>query len=180
MVRSYTTEGIVLARTNFSEADRFLVIYTKHFGKIRLLAKGIRKPKSRKRGSLEVFSRVKFSVHKGKGFDIMTEAETIDLFAGIRKNLNRTALAYYYSEVIDKITKEDEKIEQLYGFLVEKFERLSKAGGLKRERENFINGVLVILGYWPRNQKMENHDHLLESIIERQISSKKIGKRILI
>ena len=75
-----------MARRNFGEADRILVIFSKNFGRLSLLAKGIRKPKSRKRGHLEVFSHVRFQASTGHGLDLMTEAEAIGDFKEIRNN----------------------------------------------------------------------------------------------
>ena len=75
---SFTSEGFVLARRNFGEADRIIDIYSKDKGKISLIAKGIRRPKSRKRGHLEIFSKISFQAINGKGMGILTEAETID------------------------------------------------------------------------------------------------------
>ena len=51
--RSYTSEGVVLARRHFGEADRILVLYTKNFGRISLIAKGVRRPKAGKGGILK-------------------------------------------------------------------------------------------------------------------------------
>src|SRR3990167_232676 len=93
--RNYTSEGIVLARKNYGEADRIIVIYSKHFGKLRLLAKGVRRPKSRKRGHIEVFSRLKFQVSRGKGMDLITEAEIIQNFSEIRKSLKKVTVAFF-------------------------------------------------------------------------------------
>ena len=61
--RSYTSEGIVLARRNYGEADRILVIYSKNFGRVSYMAKGVRRPKSRKRGHIEVFNYIKFQAN---------------------------------------------------------------------------------------------------------------------
>jgi len=79
-MRSYKTEGIVLKRINYGEADRILTIYTKRHGKIRAIAKGVRKLTSRKAGSLELFNNVVLFLVKGKNLDIITEAQTVDLF----------------------------------------------------------------------------------------------------
>ena len=73
--RSYSSDGIILSRKNYGEADRILIVLSKNFGKLSLLAKGIRKIKSKKRGHLEIFSKIKFSAVKGHGFDLMTEAD---------------------------------------------------------------------------------------------------------
>ena len=80
-IRTYSSEGIILARKNYSEADRILTCFSKSYGKISLLAKGIRKLKSKKRGHLEVFSHIKFSASRGHGMDIITEVETINTFS---------------------------------------------------------------------------------------------------
>ncbi len=94
--KRYSTEGVVLLRRNFSEADRIINIYSKHYGKISVIAKSVRKIKSKKRGSLEVFSHIKFSAARGKNLDIITEVETINSFESIRKDLSKVAVAYFH------------------------------------------------------------------------------------
>ena len=79
-----------MARQNYSEADRILKLFTKHYGKVSIIAKGVRKPKSRKRGSLEVFGHIKFAASRGKNLDLMTEVEIIDSFELVRKSLKRS------------------------------------------------------------------------------------------
>ena len=80
MHHSFKTEGIILKRMNYGEADRILTIYTLHHGKIRAMAKGVRKLQSRKAGSLELFNHSVLFLIKGKNLDLVTEAQTIDLF----------------------------------------------------------------------------------------------------
>ena len=89
----YTSEGIVLTRRNFGEADRILVLYTKDRGRISILAKGIRRPKSKKRGHVEVFNKIRFQAVSGRGLDIMTEAEVVDDFKEVRTSLKKISLA---------------------------------------------------------------------------------------
>jgi len=57
MSRSYKAEGIILKRINFSEADKILTIFTKRHGKVRAIAKGVRRLTSRKAGSVELFNQ---------------------------------------------------------------------------------------------------------------------------
>lgn len=130
--RSYTSEGIVLARKQFGEADRILSVFTKSYGRISLIAKGIRRPKSRKRGHLEVFNQISFQAASGRGIDLITEAEIVDDFKEIRKSLKKISLAYYFAEVVGRITHENEKNEELYDFILEYFERLKSARQLKK------------------------------------------------
>jgi len=177
--RRYTSEGIVLARKNYAEADRLLVIFSKHFGKIKLLAKGVRKPKSRKRGHIEIFSKLRFAVSSTKGIGIMTEAEIVNSYSHLRKDLRKIAVAYYFCEVIGRITHDEEKNEFLYDLISDYLEELPQVKDLKKFRKQFIYRLLLSLGYWPVGKKMQDPDLELEKVIERKINSVRVGKKIL-
>lgn len=176
--RSFSTEGIILSRKNYGEADRMLNVFTRHYGKIFLTAKGVRKLKSRKRGHIEIFSRLKFSYSKKDDFIIMTEAELIDSYEKIRLNLKKTALAYYFIEVISKIIRENEKHEDLYEILLKFLDDLKNTGKLKNLRYKFIEEILISLGYWPQGKELPDPDSVLERVLERQINSKRVGEKI--
>ncbi|MDP1710145.1 MAG: DNA repair protein RecO, partial [bacterium] len=115
--RSYTSEGIVLARRDYGEADRILAVYSKLHGRVSLIAKGVRRLKSKKRGHIEVFNLINFQAIVGRGLDIMTEAEVINDMSEFKKNLKRVSLAYYFMEVIGKITHEGEANHEVYNLL---------------------------------------------------------------
>ncbi|MFQ5886561.1 MAG: DNA repair protein RecO, partial [Anaerolineae bacterium] len=83
--RLYRAEAIVLRRMNLGEADRLLTLYTPEWGKIRVVAKGVRKPTSRKAGHLELFTHSRLLIAKGRSLDIVTQAETITPFLPLRK-----------------------------------------------------------------------------------------------
>jgi len=177
--RSYTSEGVVLARRNFGEADRILVLYTKNFGKINMIAKGIRRPKSKKRGHVEIFNIIKFQAVRGRGLDLITEAEVIEDFAEIRKNLKRISLAYYLMEVTGRITHEAEEKAEVYDLLLETLQKLKSTNMLKKLRLDFITSLLIALGYWPSGKKLLSPDEKLEEVIERAIYSERVGKRMI-
>ncbi len=175
----FVSEGFVLARRNFHEADRILNIYSKDKGKITLIAKGIRRPGSRKRGHLEIFSRIRFQAVTGKGVGIITEVETIDNFGLVRGSIKKVSLAYYFMEVLDKAVHEGEANIEIYSFLSNLMEKLKTAKKLKELRLEFVTGLLRMLGYWPRDKKLSFPDEKLEEVLERQIYSKRVGKRVL-
>lgn len=177
--RAYTSEGIVLARRNFGEADRILVIYSKNFGKLSLLAKGIRRPKSKKRGHVEVFNKIKFQAVSGRGLDIMTEAEVIEDFKEVRKSLKKISLAYYLMEVVGRITHEGEERAEVYNLLLTSLQKLKSAKLLKKLRLDFITELLITLGYWPAGMPLASPDEKLEEVTERQIYSERVGKRMI-
>jgi len=177
--KKFTSEGIVISRKNYSEADRILVIYTNDYGKLSVMAKGVRKLKSKKRGHLEVFSHIKFSASKGSGIDVMTEVESINDFHKIKKDLKKVALAYYFMEVVFKLTSQEEKNKELFRLILNYLDKLDIDKNLRRLRYSFIQDLLVLLGYWPVNRIMANPDKVLEEVLERQVYTLRIGKRLL-
>lgn len=175
----YSGEGIILARRNFGEADRILVLYSKDLGKISLIAKGVRKPKSRKRGHIEVFNQVKFQAIKTSSVDIITEAETINSFDLIRTDLKKISVAYYFVEVIGKSAHEGEKNSDVYYLLVDYLNQLSSSSRVGTLRKSFLIKLLTLLGYWPLGVEMDNPDAVLEEVVERKINSARVGKKVL-
>jgi DNA repair protein RecO (recombination protein O) len=178
-LHAYSSEGIILARRNFGEADRILSVFSKDMGRIFLIAKGIRRPASKKRGHVEIFTHLKYQAVSGKSLPIMTEAEVISDFKKVRKSLNKISLAYYFMEVTGKITHEGESNKKLFDLLLSNLKELENTRLLKDLKKEFILKLLVLLGYWPEGKKMEDSDRALEEVVERQISSKRVGKRML-
>lgn len=179
MIRSYSDQGIVLARRNYGEADRILSVYTQKHGRVSFLAKGIRRLTSKKRGHLEVFGRISFQASRGRGLDLITEVETVENFETIRKNLNKVSLAYYFVEVIGRITREGESHSELFDLILEYLNRLKTQKELKSLRLDFILKLLTLLGFWPKGKILPNPDAKLEEVIERNLSSLRVGKRML-
>ena len=176
---SFTSEGVVLARRNFGEADRIVDIYSRDKGKISLIAKAVRRPSSKKRGHIEIFSRISFQAYAGKGMGILTEVETMDNFEQIRKSIKKVSLAYYFMEVVNKITREEEENIELYNVLLSFMERLKTGKELKELRSEFVEVLLKTLGYWPKDKSLPFPDKKLEEILERQVNSVRVGKIIL-
>lgn len=174
----YRTEGVILKRTNFGEADKLLTFFSKHVGKIKLLAKGVRKTKSRKGGNLELFNWVKIYVAKGRNLDLITEVELINPFKRWRKNLSRVATAYHFCELVDKLTAEEAKNREVFELLVDSLERLGTEKDLEQLRTNFEIKLLEELGFWPRGKSVEKVDFhaYIEKLMEKRLNSKKIFK----
>ena len=104
--RLYRVEAIVLKRTDYGEADRLLTLFTPDLGKLRAIAKGARKPSSRKSGHVELFTHTHLLVAKGKQLDVVTQADTLDAFLPLRDNLERVGYAYYLAELVDRFSEE--------------------------------------------------------------------------
>jgi len=110
--RLYRVEAIVLKRSDFGEADRLLTLYTPYLGKFRAVAKGARKPSSRKSGHVELFTHSTLLLAKGRHLDIVTQADTLDAFIPLRENLERLGFAYYLAELVDRFVEEGDLSSQ--------------------------------------------------------------------
>jgi DNA repair protein RecO (recombination protein O) len=100
--RLYKTEGIVLRSMDLGEADRVLTVLTPRLGKLRVIAKGIRRPRSRLGGGLEPFSDVHLVLAIGRTFDVVTQVALEDPHLGLRNDLHSTASAWYLVELADR------------------------------------------------------------------------------
>ncbi|OGD56433.1 DNA repair protein RecO [Candidatus Beckwithbacteria bacterium RIFCSPLOWO2_02_FULL_47_23] len=175
MPGSYKTEAIVLKRTNFGEADRLVTVFSKHRGKLTLLAKGIRRLTSRKKGHLELFNRVKLQIANGKNLDIITEAETINSFPQLRVNLNRVRIAYLLLELVDKLTAENQEHEAVYALLCATLAQLNSDTASNSLIVDFEARLLTFLGFGlpARPDRASLEAHIL-AITEKPLNSKKL------
>ena len=148
--RLYQTEAIVLRRSDFGEADRLLTVLTPGRGKLRLIAKGARKPSSRKSGHVELFSYGRYLVAVGHDLDIVTQAETIEPFLPLHEDLLRATYAYYIAELTDAFTPEQDENQPLFGLLKEALGWLATADDLPLVARYYEMHLLGLAGYQPQ------------------------------
>jgi DNA repair protein RecO (recombination protein O) len=117
--RTFRTEAIVMRRTNFGEADRLLTLFSREKGKIKAIAKGARKPQSRKTGHVELFTRATLFIAVGKTLDIITQAETVAAHAPLRQDLVRATYAAYLVELLDRFIGEEDPHAGIYQLLAD-------------------------------------------------------------
>ena len=111
---NFKTYGIILKRQNFGEADRIVTILTEKFGKIRVLAKGVRKTLSKMAGHLEPFCLTRLELAEGRNLDIICGAEVKNSFFEIRNDLQKTTISFYMAEIIDKMMEEGQAHEEIF------------------------------------------------------------------
>ena len=125
-MQAFKTEGIILKRRDFGEADRILTVFSFHRGKITVLAKGVRRITSRRAGNVELLNRTQMFLHPGKQFLILTEAVSLDTFQKIKADLTLSTHAYHIIELIDRLTAENQESPILYTNIVEVLKRLER------------------------------------------------------
>ncbi len=148
--RVYRVEAIVLRRVDFGEADRLLTVFTPDRGKLRLIAKGARKPSSRKSGHVELFTHDQFLVAAGRELDIIVQAETVEAFLPLREDLLRTSHAYYLAELADAFTAERDENRPLFHLLKDALGWLCTADDLALLARYYELHLLGIVGFQPQ------------------------------
>jgi DNA repair protein RecO (recombination protein O) len=145
----YKDEGVVLRTIKLGEADRILTLYTAHGGKIRAVAKGVRKTKSRFGGRLEPFSRLDLMLYRGRNLDTITAAHLLDSHKEARSDLRRLSAAAALCELVDKITPDDESSRTVYDLLVGGLDAASR-GACDTVVPAFAIKLLSISGFHPQ------------------------------
>jgi DNA repair protein RecO (recombination protein O) len=123
----YRDEGVVLRTHKLGEADRIVVLLTAGRGKVRAVAKGVRKTKSRFGGRLEPPLHVSMQLYEGRELDTITQAETLDHYRPIREDLDRMTDALAMAEVVDQVAQEREPNAALYRMLTNALKTLSES-----------------------------------------------------
>lgn len=148
--RSFRLEAVVLRHKDWGEADRLLWLYSLEVGKVRVTAKGVRKPGSRKAGHLEPFTRVSLLLARGRDLPLVTQAETIDAFLPLRDNLVRTTYAAYIVELLDRFTFEEEENRALYRLLADTLARLCQLEDFDLLIRYYEIRLLDLVGFRPQ------------------------------
>jgi DNA repair protein RecO (recombination protein O) len=147
---SFRVEAVVLRHSDWGEADRILTLYTRERGKVRAIAKGARKIRSRKAGHLEPFTRVTLQLAKGRDLLIVTQADTLDAYLALGANLVKTGYASYVVELLDRFTYEDESENYaIFRLLTESLSRIAAEPEAWLALRYFEVRLLDLLGFRP-------------------------------
>ncbi len=173
-MHSFRVEGIIIKRKNYGEADRIITVVTPHHGKIKIIAKGVRKISSKRSPHVELLNLSILSLASGKML-ILTEAETLYHHLGLKKDLQRSGLAFYICELIDGLLPEHQENLAVYNLLKQTLRDLESEGNHRAVINKFEQDLLTLLGFWPRERMfLENPEEFIEGIMERKIKTKKI------
>lgn len=162
----FRTEGVILKRKNFGEADRFVTIYTKDFGKVTALAKGVRRPRSKKAGHLELGSWCKVFVAKGKNIDLLTEVELKKAFGIADFSESKTNKIYHILEIVESMTPDHQKNVQVFNLLVSFLYKISKEKDFNLVSSVFKIKLMSELGYFSAKFLKDSKTKKVFEIIE--------------
>lgn len=151
--KTYKTEAIVLKASRLGEADSLLTLYTPHLGKIRALARGALRPKSKLRGHVQPLMHSQMQLAQGQNLDVVTQSETLECFLPLRDQLLDTSYAIYIAELTDRFSPEGEPNRPLFNLIVETLRRLCQEHNANVLILHFEIHFLRHLGYKPELHK---------------------------
>ncbi len=160
--RVYQTAAIVLSRFELGEADRVLTLLTPHDGKLRVIAKGVRRQKSRLGGSLEPFAELQLVLARGRTFDVVTSASVSEAWLNLRDRLESAATAWYIGEMAERATEEHAPAYPIYALLRRAFQLLDDGMAPGRVARWFETGLADALGVRPEVERCVECDRVLE------------------
>ncbi|MDE3096396.1 MAG: DNA repair protein RecO [Chloroflexota bacterium] len=147
--RVYKTVALVLRQRRLGDVDKILTLYTAQHGKLEVVAKGVRKTRSRLAGHVEPLTQATFLLAKGKSLDVVTQVETVESFQQVRDDLDRLSRALYCAELLEKFTEPREEQFALYRLLVDTLRRLAVRADVDTPVRFYEMSLLDALGYRP-------------------------------
>ena len=137
MAIHYRTEGFILKKNDLREADQIFTVFTKDYGKIKILARAIRKIKSKLRSGADLFYLSELEFIQGKAYKTLTDAIALNKFKEIKKDLDKLKTVQQIADALNNLVHQEEQDEKIWALLleVEAFEKLD-------------NYSLLVTGYW--------------------------------
>lgn len=148
----YLTDGIILKKKDIREADQFFTVFTEDFGKISLLARASRKIKSKLRGGLRIFSLSQIEFIQGKNQKTLTDSFTKKNFEKIFKSSSKIKVGNKISEVLEKLSSQEEADKRVWELLKNAFENLNKNKSLSLDLKvyyYFFWNFVKLIGFEP-------------------------------
>lgn len=146
----YKEQGIVLRSIKLGEADKIVTILTQGSGKVRGVAKGIRKTHSRFGARLEPFTHVSLLMYRGRNLDTVTQAEILSPFRRLRGGFELIAAGETMLEAVDKVAEEHERNVRLFLLLLSGLRSLENGPrDPAAVAESFLLKLLSMSGFHP-------------------------------
>ncbi len=147
----YKEQGVVLRSVKLGEADKIVTVMTQGSGKVRAVAKGIRKTTSRFGARLEPLTHVSLMVYRGRSsLDTVSQAEIISTFRPIREDLGLFAAGETMLEAVDKVAEEHERNVRLFLLLISGLRALeTRPSDPEAVAESFLLKLLSLSGFHP-------------------------------
>ncbi|MFC1767380.1 DNA repair protein RecO [Candidatus Margulisiibacteriota bacterium] len=160
----YKAEAINLRAINLGEADKLVTLFSRGYGKIRAVAKGARRTKSKFGGRLEIFTYNSLLLASGKNLDIVSQCETIESFYRIREGADRLKTGAYFLKLVDLTTEVGQRNDELFDLLLNSLFLLQKAEDLNQLARSFEVKLTNVEGFFPNLEKLHCSKQIKDAI----------------
>ncbi len=148
-IRLQRVSSVVIRQRDLGEADRIVVLFTRESGKLGAVAKGVKRPRSKLAGALQLFAHVEALLAAGRTLDVVTQARPVEAFPRLRVDLTRYAYASYVAELLDTLLEERASAPPVFDLLVTVLRGLDGEGDPATLARGFELRLLTALGYGP-------------------------------
>jgi len=142
----YKYHGIILGKIDIAETDRVYTIYTEEVGKIRTVAKGVRKSNAKLAGSLESLTYAEIFIARGQGLGKITGVIPVENFSAIKADFELLSRILHVLKIVQKIISEEEKDEKFFRLILEYLETMGKLAEAEEEKK-IQKAEILTLGF---------------------------------
>lgn len=146
------TRGIVIRRIDYSETSQIVSFVTSDYGKLKVIAKGIKRGGRRLDGALDLLSccEIQFIEKPNEGLHILTDCEVLEIFPGLREDATKGDAAFVIAELLDRFVQPGEKSGESYSIAVASLRAISSSRERPfRELAAFVSSLLRVHGLLP-------------------------------
>ncbi len=162
-MKTYKEKGIIYKIKKYLEKDKLLWVLSQNHGKLSIIAKGVRNPKSKRGGHIDLFNFASFSLYKGQNFDNLTEIQVINSFSHIKQK--KPYIFFYLAELLDKVELENTEGKNVL-LLLNKILNKANVENIEKIISFFEINLLEILGYKPNLKTYIGSD---KNLIEKKL-----------
>jgi DNA repair protein RecO (recombination protein O) len=160
------TQAITLRRTDYKDSSQIVTFYTRDYGKIQALAKGVKRSVKGISGGIDLltYNHIVFIRRSSSALNILTEWALRDNFHLLRENSKKYYSAFYILELVREFTEENDKNEQLYDLFINTLHEMANKGDPTVNIVAFEVQMLALLGYMPELNRCVNCKEKVSSI----------------
>lgn len=152
MSQDVKIEGFIFKKTSLLNRDLIITVFCRELGRVRVLAKGIKKLTSRRSPHIETGNLIKAVLSKNKDYYFLQETALISGFSQIKKNQPKFQCLYLFLFILEKLLPENQKEEKMYRLFKSFMVDLSKRDDYQAIMTDYLNNTASLLGYQEKNR----------------------------
>ena len=170
MSRIFKTQAIVLKKQDLLNKDLLSILLTERYGRIKVTGFGVKKITSRRLSHIQTGNFIIATVYKKQGFFSLKETQLISGFLPIKNSQKKLKKLYLYFFVLDRLLPENQKEEKVFQLTKRFLVELTKRDNFDNSTlNNYLNDVLITLGYLKEKKSFNEIKTLIEEVINEKI-----------